>query len=64
MNNQLRSPFIPAYALDIHTEAGRKMGRGMAYFLDEGTVIANQYSGADPTFGERVREIVSRGEWD
>jgi len=63
MNNQLRSPVIPDYALDIHTEAGRKMGRGMAHFLDEGTVIANQYSGADPTFGERVREIVSRGEW-
>jgi hypothetical protein len=35
----------------------------MAQFLDEGTAIANQYPGADQTFGERVREIVARGEW-
>lgn len=64
MNKGLRSPVIPDYALDIHTEAGRKMGRGMAHFLGEGTVITNPYPGADPTFGERVREIVTRGEWD
>jgi len=64
MNNELRSPVIPDYALDVHTETGRKMGRGVAHFLDVGTVITNQYSGADPTFGERVREIVARGEWE
>ncbi|MFK4149680.1 hypothetical protein [Streptomyces sp. NPDC004065] len=63
MNKNLRGPVIPDYALDIHTEAGRKMGRGMAHFLTEGTVITNPYPGADPTFGERVREIVARGEW-
>lgn len=63
MNNHLRGPLIPDYALDVHTEAGRKMGRGVAHFLDEGTVITNQYEGADPTFGERVRETVARGEW-
>jgi replication-associated recombination protein RarA len=63
MNNRLRNPVIPDYALDVHTEAGRKMGRGMAHFLEEGTVIANQYPGADQTYGERVREIVARGEW-
>jgi hypothetical protein len=64
MNNRLRSPVIPDCALDIHTAAGRKMGRGMAHFLGEGTVIANPYPGADPSFGERVREIVAKGEWD
>lgn len=63
MNKGLRGPVIPDYALDIHTEAGRKMGRGMTHFLGDGTVVANPYSGADPTFGERVREIVARGEW-
>ncbi|MFE0774888.1 hypothetical protein [Streptomyces sp. NPDC058861] len=64
MNKGLRGPVIPDYALDIHTRAGREMGRGMAHFLDEGTVVAHPYPGADPTFGERVREIVARGEWD
>lgn len=64
MNNHIRGPVIPDYALDVHTEAGRKMGRGVAHFLDEGTVIANRYEGADPTFGRRVREIVDRGEWE
>ncbi|MEV6537043.1 hypothetical protein AB0M86_47130 [Streptomyces sp. NPDC051639] len=64
MNNRLRSPVIPDYALDIHTTAGRKMGRGMEHFLGEGTVVANPYPGADPSFGERVREIVAKGEWD
>lgn len=63
MNNRLRDPVIPDYALDVHTEAGRKLGRGVAHFLEEGTVITNQYEGADPTFGERVREIVARGDW-
>jgi replication-associated recombination protein RarA len=64
MNNHIRGPVIPDYAIDCHTEAGRKMGRGVAHFLDEGTIVTNQYEGADPTFGDRVREIVSRGEWD
>jgi replication-associated recombination protein RarA len=63
MNNGLRGPVIPDCAIDVHTEAGRKMGRGVAHFLDEGTVVTNQYPGADPTFGERVREVVARGEW-
>jgi replication-associated recombination protein RarA len=64
MNNDIRGPVIPDHALDVHTEAGRKMGRGVAHFLDEGTVITNQYAGADVTFGQRVREIVDRGDWE
>jgi replication-associated recombination protein RarA len=63
MNERLVSPTIPDYAIDVHTAKGRQMGRGMAHFLGEGTVIANQYAGADPTFGERIRDIVARGEW-
>jgi hypothetical protein len=35
----------------------------MDHFLDEGTAVTNPYPDADPTFGERVREIVTRGEW-
>ena len=64
MNNHLREPVIPDYAIDIHTKAGRSLGRGVAHFLDEGTVIANRFEGADPAFGELVRDIVSSGHWE
>ncbi|MET9730127.1 hypothetical protein ABZZ79_05445 [Streptomyces sp. NPDC006458] len=64
MNNHLREPVIPDYALDVHTKSGRAMGRGVGHFLAEGTVINHRYEGADPLFGERVREIVARGDWD
>jgi hypothetical protein len=31
---------IPDYALDMHTKAGRALGRGAAHFYEEGAVIA------------------------
>ena len=64
MNRRLREPVIPDYAIDVHTESGRAMGRGVAHFLDEGTIISNRFEGADPTFGQRVRKIVANGEWE
>ncbi|MGW3957453.1 hypothetical protein ACWEKM_42735 [Streptomyces sp. NPDC004752] len=64
MNKGLREPVIPSYAIDIHTAKGQELGRGVAHFLDEGTYIENPYAGADHTFGDRVREIVARGEWE
>jgi replication-associated recombination protein RarA len=63
MNNGLRAPVIPDYAVDIHTLKGQQLGRGVAHFLEEGTYIENAHPGADHTFGDRVREIVARGEW-
>lgn len=33
---------IPEYALDIHTYRGRKMGRGIKHFLEEGAKILNE----------------------
>ncbi len=64
MNNHLREPVIPDYAIDIHTEAGRSKGRGVAHFLKDGTVITNRFEGADPTYGKLVRDIVDSGEWE
>ena len=32
---------IPEFALDKHTHAGKKLGRGMDHFLDEGAILAN-----------------------
>jgi replication-associated recombination protein RarA len=64
MNKRLRDPVIPDYAIDIHTDKGQELGRGMSHFLAEGTIINNEYAGADHSFGDRIRDIVARGEWD
>jgi replication-associated recombination protein RarA len=32
---------IPDFALDKHTKSGRKLGRGMAHFIDEGCKLEN-----------------------
>jgi len=32
-------PEVPEWALDQHTSAGRRMGRGIEHFLDEGTKL-------------------------
>lgn len=36
------NPEIPDYALDNHTRRGKQMGRGLDYFMEEGTVLENQ----------------------
>lgn len=33
---------VPDYALDVHTVAGRKMGRGINHFFDAGAKCANE----------------------
>lgn len=64
MNKGKATPQIPDYALDVHTRRGQELGRDVAHFLAEGTVLTNEYAGADSTYRERVREIVARGEWN
>ena len=49
---------IPDYALDVHTEAGRKLGRGNAHFFAEGTKL-ERASGMDP-YEQDAREIRTR----
>ncbi|MFI1769305.1 hypothetical protein ACH41H_45805 [Streptomyces sp. NPDC020800] len=64
MNKGKRIPVIPDYAIDVHTAKGKGLGRGVSHFLGEGSKVENKYSGADGRFGDRVRSIISRGEWD
>lgn len=33
---------IPDYALDMHTARGKMMGRGLKYFIEEGSKITNE----------------------
>ena len=37
-----RVPAIPDFALDMHTEAGRALGRDFRHFLAEGSRVANE----------------------
>ena len=37
-----KKPAIPDYALDMHTLAGKKMGRGLEHFCSEGTKLSNE----------------------
>ena len=53
---------IPDYALDKHTFRGRKMGRGMKYFVEEGSKIANE--GADNPYKETANRILLKDEED
>jgi replication-associated recombination protein RarA len=49
---------IPDYALDIHTETGRRMGRGYSHFFEEGAQLEG--SKAPDPYEERAKEIRMR----
>ena len=40
---------VPDYALDFHTQRGRRMGRGVAHFYDEGARIIPEVPDSDAT---------------
>lgn len=46
---------IPDYALDVHTEAGRRLGRGYSHFFTEGAKLEN-ITIPDP-YERRAKEI-------
>jgi len=39
---------IPNFALDVHTAHGRRIGRGVNHFFDEGAMLANEAFKVDP----------------
>lgn len=47
---------IPDYALDKHTEAGRKKGRDMKHFWQEGAKLENESEGRDNKYLARILE--------
>ena len=47
---------IPDYALDKHTERGKKMGRGFEYFFSEGNRLSNE--AFENPYTERAKEIL------
>ena len=53
---------MPDYAVDKHTFRGRRMGRGVKHFVEEGSRIANE--GADNPYRETAERILLRDEED
>jgi replication-associated recombination protein RarA len=52
---------IPDYALDKHTGAGRRLGRGVAHFFDEGIQLENTANLDDP-YRESARNTLISDE--
>jgi replication-associated recombination protein RarA len=52
---------IPDYALDKHTGAGRRLGRGVEHFFDEGIRLANRAELAD-SYQQMAEETMLRTE--
>jgi replication-associated recombination protein RarA len=55
-------PVIPDYALDMHTAAGQKKGRGRRFFFEEASRIAPELPDRDRTYLERILKMLDSGE--
>jgi replication-associated recombination protein RarA len=51
-------PVIPDYALDVHTEAGRKMGRGKRHFYQEGAIVSPEMPERETSYLRKIWEII------
>jgi len=51
-------PVIPDYALDMHTADGKKLGRGLRHFLEEGAQVAPELPERDRTHRDRIMKML------
>jgi len=58
-----RQPIIPDFALDMHTEQGRSMGRDFKHFLAEGSRVENELE-VDENYRARLLELLDKIERD
>jgi replication-associated recombination protein RarA len=56
-----RTPTIPDFALDMHTEQGRSMGRDFKHFLAEGSRVENEHA-VDENYRDRLLALLERLE--
>lgn len=47
-------PVVPDYAVDMHTEAGRRRGRGKRHFLEEGSLVSPELADREKIFLQRL----------
>lgn len=53
---------VPDFSLDDHTVAGRKMGRGRAFWFAEASKLSNPVVIEGNKYAEKVRELFGNGE--
>ncbi|MFC1997455.1 hypothetical protein ACFLXI_07605 [Chloroflexota bacterium] len=56
-----RQPVIPDFALDMHTEKGRSLGRDFKHFLAEGSRVENEL-GVEENYKSRLLELLDKIE--
>jgi replication-associated recombination protein RarA len=47
-------PIVPEYAIDMHTAAGQRLGRGKRHFLEEGALVAPELANREQTYRQRL----------
>jgi len=53
---------IPDYAIDVHTKAGKEMGRGLEHFWNEGARVFPEKADRDLTYYRRIKILLKTGE--
>ena len=51
-------PVVPEYALDMHTETGRRLGRGKRHFLEEGAMVSPELADREQTYRQRLLALL------
>ncbi len=51
-------PVLPEYAIDMHTEAGRRLGRGKRHFLEEGALVSPELADRERTYRQRLLALL------
>ena len=55
-------PEIPDYALDMHTAEGKRLGRGLLHFMEEGARVDDELPDRDTTYRKRVLDLIEASE--
>ena len=53
-------PTIPDYALDMHTSAGKALGRGARHFCEQGAQLVPELPDRDTTYRDRIMKMLDR----
>lgn len=51
-------PVVPEYAIDMHTAAGRRRGRGIRHFLEEGALVSPELADREKAFRQRLLALL------
>lgn len=55
----LQRPVIPDYAIDMHTAAGRHLGRGKRHFFQEGALVEPELANRERVYRERLLALLN-----